>query len=263
VVGDFVFLAFGSRERHAVVGGDDDDGVVEQTAFLEELQHSDQVLVEPFDLEGVVQHVGSDGFIVRPPGGNPVDLVDRFPAFGDTGAEFVTAMGFMATVPEAERFAGWEGIEEVLKVRCVVVRRDAWGWRTGFASIKGGSCQVAGFAVFGAGDAGGPAFAGFADVVAELGEDLGISFEFGRKIAPVVAGGFELPGVSASEEAGAGWSAFGVGGVSVGEEEAFAGHAVESWGMDPWAAVGAHVRVRGVVGDADEEVRSIIGGVEE
>ena len=51
----FIFLALDSGEGHAVVGGYDYERVFEFAFFFEGLHHFLQVLVEVFDLKGVIE----------------------------------------------------------------------------------------------------------------------------------------------------------------------------------------------------------------
>ncbi len=74
VAGHFVLAALGPGERHAVVGGDDHDGVVQLPRLLQQLQHLAQMTVEVLDLEGVVEHVGAHGVVRGPVGRHPVNV---------------------------------------------------------------------------------------------------------------------------------------------------------------------------------------------
>ena len=60
-----VDIGLGARERHAVVGGHDDDRVLELPPPLERLQDRAHVVVEALDLEVIVEdivaHLGSSG----------------------------------------------------------------------------------------------------------------------------------------------------------------------------------------------------------
>ena len=52
-----------------------------------------------------------------------------------------------------------------------------------------------------------------------------------------------------------------VGGVSSGEQQSLLSYAVEARGVNPRAAVGTHVRKRGIIGDAEQNIRTRgIGG---
>ncbi len=65
---------------------------------------------------------------------------------------------------------------------------------------------------------------------------------------------FELPGISAGENATAGWCALGVGREGMGEEHALFGHAIKTGSLDPLAAISAGVAKRPVVGHSQEDV---------
>ena len=75
----------------------------------------------------------------------------------------------------------------------------------------------------------------------------------------MVGGFLELPGVAAGQKAGSRRRALGVGGVSVGEKNSLGGDAVEGRRRNPARPVGAHVRVGGIVGDREEDVRTLRG----
>src|SRR6185295_11663425 len=101
--------------------------------------------------------------------------------------------------------------------------------------------------------AGAPAFAGEADEVAGLFEQVRIGFEAGGEEAVVRDGFAELPGVAASEDAGPARAAFRIGRKGVFEEDTFAGDAVEVGRFDPGAAVSAGVGAAVPVVEDDEE----------
>ena len=79
VVGEFVFLSLDAGKGHAVVGGDEDERVLELAAFFEESEHALEMAVEMLDFEGVIEHVVANDFVVGPEGRNLVDI-GSFPA---------------------------------------------------------------------------------------------------------------------------------------------------------------------------------------
>ena len=99
-----------------------------------------------------------------------------------------------------------------------------------------------------------PAFAGEPDEEPGLLKQGGIDRELIGEDAVVVDGFLELPGIAPGEDGGAAGAALGVGGEGVGEEDAFAGDAIEVGRAEPLGAVGSGVAVGPVVGDDEEDV---------
>ena len=265
VVGIFIRAAFAAGKGHAVIGGDDDEGVGEQAAFFECGQHAAEVGVEVFDFEGVIEEVVAGGLVVGPEGRDAVDVGEFLAALGDARAELVAAVRFDGTIPEGPRFVGRGGGEEVVEVAGVIRISDTGGGRLGFAiveSFPGHGARLAG-GVFC--DTGAPALGGVADGPAVFGEGFAPAFELGWEITEVVGGFLELPRVAAGENGGAGRGALGVGGVGVFEKNAVAGHAVEMGSAHPLRAVGTGVDAP-VIGDGEEDVgrtrRGGFGGVD-
>ena len=48
----------------------------------------------------------------------------------------------------------------------------------------------------------------------------------------------------------------GVRRVAPGEQDTLLGHAIEAWSLHPFAAVGAHVGIGRIVGNAEEDIRA-------
>ena len=262
VIGGFVGAAFAAREGQAVVGGDDDQRVVEEPAFLEGLEHAPEVAIEVLDLVGVVEEVVAHGGVVGPKRGDAVDVGELFAALFHAGAEFVIAVRLSGAVPKNPRLIGGSGGEEVVEVGGVIGGIDAGSRGWGAARVEGAAGHGAGFAVIGASDAGAPALGGVADEPAVFGEGLAPAFELGGEIREVVGGGFELPRITAREDASAGGRAFGVGRVGAGEKNAVAGDAIEVRRAHPRRTIRAGVDTP-IVGDGEEDVGRAIGGAQQ
>ncbi len=145
-------------------------------------------------------------------------------------------------------------LHEVGEVGGVVVVGDGFCGRLGAALFVGLAGELAGLAVDSLGDAWRPGLAGLADEVAVLRQDLAVTGELVGEDGDVVAGGLELPGVAAGDDAGAGGGALGVGRVGAHEEQALAGDPVKARRLDPFRAVGSGVGEGLVVRDAEEDV---------
>ena len=110
VVGGGVRVSFAAWERHAVVGGDDDEGIFEEAASLEGIEHFAEVGVEVFGFERVVEDVVANGFVVWPEAWDAWDVGEFFPTLCDAGAVFVATVRFESAVPEAPGFVGGCGV---------------------------------------------------------------------------------------------------------------------------------------------------------
>ena len=254
-----VDLAFDAGEGHAMIGGDDDESVVEFAGLFEFGKDTAQVFVDPFDFQGVIEHVTAHDGVVG--------IILWHGDFGgifagaDSGAVFVFPVRFLEAEPEAEGLIRGTLVEEEVEVVGVIDRADAIRWDFIPMLREGGTGGVV-FVAGGLEIAGPPAFAGVPDEVAGFGEDVGVDGEIVGEDAHVVNGFFELPGVAASEDGGAAGAAFGVGCEGVMKEDAFAGDAIEVRSFDPFGAVGSGVAVAPVVGDDEENVRTFGLGLE-
>ncbi len=259
MIGKLVFLPFDSRERHAVVRGDQDKRVVQLAALVEHREHAVEVRVEMLDLEGVIEDVVAHDFGVGPKGGKFLYFADVPAVLRRAGPVLVAAVRLEAAVPKAPRRAARLRIEKVAEVGGVVVAADARGGRGLLALREGRAGQLPGPAVAFANDAGRPALAGHAREVAVFGERLDIRRELFGKKRHMVARLFQLPSVAPGQDAGPRGRALGVGRIGPVKKHAFARHAVEARRIDPGRSVGAHVREGRVVGNGEEDIRALLG----
>ena len=102
-----------------------------------------------------------------------------------------------------------------------------------------------------------PALARVADVVAGLLEQVRKDGPLGGKHPKVIDGLLELPGIASGQDAGPARRALGVGGEAVGEENALVGDAIEGRRADPVAAIRAGMGPAPVVGDREQDVRTL------
>ena len=91
----------GTRERHAVVTGNHDNGVFQLTSFFQGLNRSGDHLVKVFDLDKIIEQVTSDDRMVGKDGG--YNYLDRILPRPSPHPLLVTAMGFMRPQPETKR----------------------------------------------------------------------------------------------------------------------------------------------------------------
>ena len=237
-----------------MIGGDDDERVLEQAALRQRVEHPAEMSVEVLDLEGVVEQVVADGFIVGPIAGDAVDVGEFFPALGHAGAELVGAMRLDRAIPKAPRRVRRRGGEEVCEIAGVVVVADFARGRLGLAGVEGFAGQLARVAVRIFRHARRPAFHRVADEPAVLGERLAPAFELGGEIRDVIRRRLELPRIAPRENARARRRTLGVGRVGVREQQTRARHAVEGGRLHPAGPVRAGVKAP-IVSDGEEDVR--------
>ena len=204
VVGILEFLPLDSREGHAVVGRYDHERVVQFARIFQHGEHLLQVLVEVLDLEGVIEQVGADCFIVRPELVDLVDFVQFLPAVPHSRSVLVAAVWFVATVPEAKRLSFRPIFQEKLEIGGVIAIGDSRGRRFGRLLLIGRAREASSFAVGVEGPARGPAFSRKSNVIVMLEERFGIGFELGGEQRPVVGCFFKLPGIATRKDAGTG-----------------------------------------------------------
>ena len=172
MVRGLVGVAFHAGEGHAVIAGDDDDGVLQQPAPFKLREHHSEMFVRVLDLVGIVEHVGADGLVVRPVGGDAWDVGELLAAFPDAGLELILAVRLQCAVPEAPGFPVRIVIEEINEVRGVVGGRDAGGLGLELALVIGDAGDEAVSPGRILRHARLPAFAGDADVPAVFHERL-------------------------------------------------------------------------------------------
>lgn len=113
-------------ERHAIVGGDDNEGILELAPRFQCRQHFGDVLVKVLDLIVVIQHFSASFRSIWKVWGN--DDIFESQARANSDPAVIFAMRFRAAEPEEERGIGGTVVEKVNKVRGVVARVDAEGW---------------------------------------------------------------------------------------------------------------------------------------
>ena len=117
----FVVVGFGSGERHAVVRRNDDDGVVQLAATFEFFEHRDQMTVEIFDFEAVIEHVVAHDFVVGEKSRDTVNLIDAPASQCRSRPVFVAAVRFARPHPEEPRLAvGGSVVKEIAEIGGVV-----------------------------------------------------------------------------------------------------------------------------------------------
>ncbi len=225
---------FRAREWHAVVGGDDDDGVVEFTRLLQRRQHGPDVAVEALHLEVVVEQVASHLRGVRQ------ERRHRDPCRAATergaAAWRVRSVRIGTAEPETERTVSRPHLQEGREVVESRTRRIA------SAPTRLDPARP-------------PPLAGVADDVTGRLEEIGIDGVRAREGAPEVAGVLEPVDRLAGQERRARRGARRRRGEGMREERAFARDAVEIRGAHGPVAVGAGVAERPVVGNGDHDVR--------
>src|SRR4051794_1186911 len=105
-------MALRARKGHAVIGRDDDQRILLPPALRQRLEQCADLRIERLDGDGVVEHVTADGAVVRPDGGDTIDVGELF-AGGEAGAGRVGAVWILAAVPEAEGLILVPGRQEV------------------------------------------------------------------------------------------------------------------------------------------------------
>ena len=109
---------FGTGERHTVIAGDDDNGIVELSGFFQQCDGASHLGIKVFDFDEVVEEVVSDDVVVRKDGRDD-DSGGIFTG-SFSGTRFEAAVGFRGAEPEAEGFVFWRLRKEVREVAGVV-----------------------------------------------------------------------------------------------------------------------------------------------
>ena len=100
-----------TRKRHAVVGSDNDHGVLPVPALLQRRDQRPHLIIEGLDFNRVVEHVAAHGFAIGPIGWHVADILELF-AYGDSGSLFVGSVWMVTAEPEKERFVAGAGCEK-------------------------------------------------------------------------------------------------------------------------------------------------------
>ena len=193
MIGHHVRVPFATWKRHAVVAGDDDEGVVQQAPLLQSRQHAAEMPVEVLGFKSVIEHVISHRVVVRPVSRHMIDVGQFLAALGHARAELITAMRLNGAIPEAPGLVRWRGFEEVFEVGGIVIVADLRRWRLGFALIESDAGHEARLAIRIIRNTRPPAFHSVTDKPAMFRQSLAPAFEFNRKVADVIGRFLELP----------------------------------------------------------------------
>ncbi len=247
---------FGAGERHAVVAGDDDNGVVELTGFFQQRDGAGYLGIEVFDFDEVVEEVVSDDVVVGKNGWDD-DFRGIFAgSFSSAGLE--ATMGFRGAEPEAEGFFFWRLRKEGGEIAGVVGVAHLFEGRLEALLLVGWSGRVfrapSGFEATGA-----PSLASVADRVTGFSKEVGVGGELGWKSAVDVASLLEPPDRLTGEDGGAGGTTSGGVAEGMGEAEALFYDAIKGGSFDDGIAIGSGVGIALIVGDAEENVRPVDG----
>src|SRR5262249_15544251 len=120
---EVVEIGLRTREGHAVVRGDNEQRVVELARRFERLERRAQVTVEPLDLGVIIQyvaaHLGGVGQVWR-----HYNLFRLHPGL-HASVLVIRAVRVVRAKPEAERFACWHLLEELVETFELRPRRVA------------------------------------------------------------------------------------------------------------------------------------------
>ena len=261
MVGVKVFVSFHPGKRHAVVRGDDDEGVVELPLFFEMLDDPEQMRIEVFNFKRVVEHVRANDLVVRPVSGHAVDVLERLSAFFNSDLVFVGTVWFGGSVPERPGFFAGFGIgEKILEIAGVVVVRNLFRrwFRLVFGIWLAGEQTL--FALRVLGDPRCPGLAGAADEVAGLSfQSLRVTGEFGREERHMVRRFFQLPGISSRKNAGPARRAFCIRSESLMKKQTLPCNPVKARRFHPVRSVGRGMRPRLVVGNGEKDIGTLVG----
>jgi len=252
-----VLRPFGTRERHSVIRRDNDKRVVQLPEFFQPGQHQPQLPVIMFDLEPVVQHVVTHRLVVGPESRNTIDLSGHPSAFGRSAAVFIAAVRLATAEPEEPRPRRilTRG-EEVGKIRRIVRGEHLGCRRRQFPILPRFTRQLPSTAVLHAGIARSPALAGKGHVVPSLFERLGEDPGILGKMTDVITRLAQLPRVASREQRRTRRRRFRIRSVTILEQHTPCGHTVENRRRDPLAAISPEMKPCGIVGDAEQNIRT-------
>ena len=230
-----VQIRLGTRKRHPVVAGDDDNGVLQLASRFQVREDLAEFPVEALDLEVVVENVAANLRVVRKERRHR-HILGAQPA-GDTRTLLVGAMRVAATEPKTERSPGRVGFVEGLEVvvpRACGIARAAPGFQA----------------------PGRPALAGEADVVPRRFEQVGVRHELGGQGTPQVDALFEAVALLARQDGPPGWSARRRVAEGVFEPDALGGNAVKHRRADNRVAGRTSMGEGLVVRDREQDIRT-------
>ena len=222
--------------------------------LLERLQRALEVVVEVFDLEAVIENLAAD---FRRVGQEPGQAgVGEFLAGPAPCADVPRSMGFPCAQPEEERLVVVALRQKLLEVQGVVGRVEAgaalrFGQHAGVVFTEG-----FGFPAI-LEPSGTTGLSGGAEFVAGILEQQREERELAAQNAPKDAAIFDFIGVAPGQQRVARRRAGRSGGVSVMEQRAFAGDAVEGGRSSRGIAVGADMHRRLVVRDDEKDIRAV------
>ena len=224
-------LAFGARERHAVVTGHHDDRVVELAHLLEACEQLTDLAVESPDLPVVVRVVVANFLCVRIVL-EQMDLADIDAALG-TRSRGVGTVRVTCHEPEAERHVVGASGEEFFDALVALTSR------------VGGAVRVLPWS---------PALAIATLKVSFAGEHLGVFGKLGRPDAPEIASRLETPELLACQDRAAAGRAGRRRDEGVLEQHSLIRQPIERRRLDGFIAVGTRVRPTPVVRDGENNV---------
>ena len=244
-------LSLHVRERHAVIGGDDDQRVLEFARCLEQRERPADLRIAPLHLHRVVEQVAAHDLCIGQVG-RDFHVFEPL-AEAQTGARLIDAMRLEEAHPETKRLPGGFLLQERLEIRGVI--RGIYSRRHGhqLLRIEGRPRGIARAAGERLEIARTPALARQPNRVTGPFQQIGVDLETRRKHAAMRHALLELPGISAGENARPAWAAFGVRGERVLEQDAFPCNPIEVRRADPGVAVDAGMRAPAPIVEDDEK----------
>ena len=255
-----VLRPFGTRERHSVIRRDNDKRVVQLPEFFQPGQHQPQLPVVVFELKPIVQHVVAHRFVVGPEGRNTIYFRNCPAAPGRSASVFITTVRLAAAEPEEPRPRRilTRG-EEIGEVRRIIRSEYLGSRRRQFPALPRFARQLPLPAVFHSGITRGPPFTRKGYVVTCLFERFGKDLDILGKMTDVVARLAQLPRVTPRKQRRTRRGRLGIRSITVLEQYAPGGNAVENRSRNPSTAVGPEMKPCCIVGDAEQNIRTLHG----
>ena len=249
-----VEVHLGSRERQAVIGGHDDQRVLQHPALFQQRHRLAQLLVVPLDLRIIGGEVFSGRFGIRQVRWH-LDA-GQLAVHPVAGVGVVDPVRFSAAEPEEERFGLVAIGQEVGEVGRVVPVVDASC--DGRRMLPGVELLAVGVALHPGGTpvTRGPALAGEASAIPGVFQRMGDHRHIGRHGAIEHARLPGLPRVASRQQCRPRWGARRAHRKAMGEQHAFLGDPIENRGAHELVAIGAGVRPGLVIGDDEEQIRT-------